>query len=341
MEDRERGFSLVELIIAMTVTLIITGAVFQLMSAGQTAFRREPAMADRQLNIRMAMDLISQDLFQAGYGLPAFAQTFTDDLDGAGDGEGNPILGSGGEQTDVLEIFRAADCPALSVCELNSDPSKSIMTSETLSSCYTLPAVVLMGNDTEWDLRWAKTPPSTPGKACYSGESGGGDHGHVLFPPGQSPLNPTDSFTSWDNAPTYMMVGMAIRYRINFGADGIPNLERSASGGQDDLDGNSTWEIIARGIEDLQVQYENATGWQDEPGSIDCGAAKGCTSPAQADYDRLVRRVRIRLSARVTESGRFAGESTSAAGNAVRGQLSTEIAPRAATTALHMFAGVL
>ena len=342
MEDRERGFSLVELIIAMTVTLIITGAVFQLMSAGQTAFRREPAMADRQLNIRMAMDLIGQDLYQAGYGMPAFAQAFTDDLDGAGDGEGNPILGSGGEQTDVLEIFRASDCPPLSVCPLNSDPSKSIQTLELFSSCYTLPAIVLMGNDTEWDLRWAKTPgKGQSAKKCADSDTAGSRHGHAVFPPGQSPLNPTDSFTSWDNPPTYMMVGMAIRYRINIGPDNVPNLERSAFGGQDDLGGNSTWQIIARGIEDLQVQYENATGWQEEPGSIDCGAATGCTSPAQADYDRLVRRVRVRLSARVTESGRFAGESTSAVGTAVRGQLSTEIAPRAAATTLQMRDGTL
>ena len=106
MEDREKGFSLVELMVAMTVTLIITGAVFQLVTAGKTAFRREPAMADRQQNIRVAMDLISQDLFQAGYGVPAFAQVFTDDLDGRRDRSG-----SGGEQTDVLEIFRAAECP--------------------------------------------------------------------------------------------------------------------------------------------------------------------------------------------------------------------------------------
>jgi len=336
VEDRESGFSLVELMIAMTVTLIITGAVFQLMSAGQTAFRREPAIADRQLNIRMAMDLISQDLYQAGYGMPGFAQAFTDDLDAVGP------LGSGGAAADELEIFRASDCPPLSVCPLNSDPSKSIQTVELFSSCYALPAIVLMGNDTEWDLRWAKAPgKGQSAKKCGDSDTPGSRHGHAVFPPGQSPLNPTDSFTSWDSPPTYMMVGMAIRYRINAGPDGIPNLERSAFGGHSDLSGNSTWQIIARGIEDLQVEYESATGWQDTPGSIDCSGTTGCTAPAEADFDRLIRRVRVRLSARVTESGRFAGETASAVGTAIRGQLSTEIAPRAAATTLQMRDGSL
>jgi len=338
VEDRERGFSLVELMIAMTVTLIITGAVFQLVSAGNTAFRREPAMADRQLNIRMGMDLIAQDLYQAGYGLPAFAQALTDKLDGQGDGEGNLILGSGGTVTDILEIFRAAECPFLKVCPVTGQAMKSINTSELFSACYQFPALVLMADDVKWAMRWAKEPGGGASAPPCDGMAPGSKHGHAVFPPGQAPVvNPVGGFSGWQ--PQYMMVGQAIRYRINFDADGTPNLERSAFGGLPDLDGNSTWQIIARGVEDLQVQYESATGWRDTPGSIDCAAS--CTAPTEADYDRVIRRVRVRLSARVTEGGRFAGESTSAVGDAVRGQLSTEIAPRAAMASLGMVRGEL
>ncbi len=342
VETREKGFSLIELMVAMVVTLIISGAVFQLVTAGQSAFRKEPAVADRQQNIRMAMDIVTQDLFSAGYGMPSFAQAFTNNLDGIGP------MGSGGEETDELEIFRASECPPLTVCQLNSDPSKSIVTKELFTSCYQMPAIVLMGNDSEWDLRWAKTPgKGEVSKDCATtGNDDSGRHGHAVFPPGKAPaLNPTDSFTAWDDPPTYMMIGMAIRYRVNIDADGIPNFERSTAGGEVDNDGNSTWQIIARGVEDFQVEYMNAAGWQNTPGSIDCGASKGCTSPAQSDYDRLVRRVRVRLSARVTETGKMAGETASAAlpgvANAIRGQLSTEVAPRPATTALQMYFGDL
>jgi prepilin-type N-terminal cleavage/methylation domain-containing protein len=336
----ERGFSMVELLVAMTATLVVTGAVYGLVVAGNSAFRREPALADRQQNIRVAMDIIGHDLFRAGYGLPAFAQAFTDGLNGIGP------MGSGGQATDELEIFSAADCPQLKVCPLNSDPSKSIQTIELFPECYRLPAVVLMGNDTEWDERWAKEP-ADPGSAkqCTEDDVGGTKHGHAVFPPGSDPLNPSGGFTDFVNPPTYMNLGLAIRYRIHPEADGTPSLERSEYGGEEDLDGNSTWQIIARGIEDLQVDYMNAAGWQVTPGAVDCGGATGCTSPGAADYDRLIRRVRVRLSARVTEGGPMTGETASAAlpniHNAVRGELVTEVAPRGANTTLQIRAGEL
>ena len=73
----ERGFSLVELIVAMTVTLIVSSAIYGLLAAGGNAFRREPEVADRQQNIRAAMDLIARDVFGAGAAMPTFAQVFT------------------------------------------------------------------------------------------------------------------------------------------------------------------------------------------------------------------------------------------------------------------------
>ncbi len=65
VESREKGFSLVELMVAMVVTLIISGAVFQLVTAGQSAFRKEPALADRQQNI--TYDFIGFHIFYILY----------------------------------------------------------------------------------------------------------------------------------------------------------------------------------------------------------------------------------------------------------------------------------
>jgi hypothetical protein len=139
-----------------------------------------------------------------------------------------------------------------------------------------------------------------------------------------------------------MLVGQAIRYRINIDATGTPNLERSTAGGQDDINGNSTWQIIARGVEDLQVQYENGivtagSAWHDTPGVTSCAV---CSPATSGEYNSIVRRVRVRLSARST-AGNLTGQTTSAVGSAVRGQLVTEIAPRAAVATLGMFAGDL
>jgi hypothetical protein len=57
-----------------------------------------------------------------------------------------------------------------------------------------------------------------------------------------------------------------------------------------------------------------------------------------SDYDTIVSRVRITLSARALETN-LQGQTTSAVGNAARGQLFTEIAPRAAAATLGMATG--
>jgi hypothetical protein len=123
------------------------------------------------------------------------------------------------------------------------------------------------------------------------------------------------------------------RYRIQVDAEGVPNLWRSAFGGEDLPSGQSSWQLVARGLEDLQVRYENAAGWQDTPGVVTCGTGTGCTSPTAGDYDRIIRTVRITLSAR-TIAPNLQGATSSAAGTAVRGQLVTDVTPRAALMAL-------
>ena len=94
--------------------------------------------------------------------------------------------------------------------------------------------------------------------------------------------------------------------------------------------------MIGRGVEDLQVEYLNAAGWQDVPGPITCGAS--CNPPGQAALDSVIRRVRVRLSARAAAAN-LQGQTTSAVGSAVRGQLVTEIAPRPAISTLGQWAG--
>jgi prepilin-type N-terminal cleavage/methylation domain-containing protein len=323
----ERGFSLIELMVAMVATLVVSGAVYGLLTAGNTAFRREPALADRQQNIRAALDMIGSDVFRAGFGLPPFAQAFTDGLDAQGPD------GPGGAKTDEIEIFAAADCPYLGICVITPQGTgASVTTFQALSACYRFPALVILGDQEKWGLYWAEKPGTAVSGACGPG---GGVNGHVTLPHGQEPLiNPPGGLGTW--VPEYMMVGQAIRYRITVDAEGTPNLERSDMGGRPLPDGSSSWQTIARGIEDLQVEYENGVDWEDTPGVISCGLS--CATPTTAEYDTIVRRVRIRLSARSTEAA-LQGQTTSAVGDAVRGQLVTDIAPRAANSTLGMAKG--
>jgi prepilin-type N-terminal cleavage/methylation domain-containing protein len=312
----EAGFSLVELLIAMLVTGIISGAIYGLLSTGQGAFRREPELSDRQQNIRIAMDLIQRDAENAGMRIPAFMQHFTDGLNGLG-----PAVPSGGN-ADFLEIFgNDGQCPVLDACRGNT--GSSVTTFAQLPGCYTLPGIVLVtGTAGQGTVMWA----TSPGVGTTSSCSGTGTNGHAVFPHGLAPrFNPP-------GGPGFDVQSLGIiqvtRYEVCTDAQGVPNLWRSPSGGV--LQGSPTtacpnydpavWQLVARGIEDMQVQYLTGAGaWQDTPGLV-----------VQDDYSTLVRQLRVTLTARNTGSRNLQGSSGAAATRFVRGSLTSITAPRAA-----------
>jgi prepilin-type N-terminal cleavage/methylation domain-containing protein len=92
--ESERGFSLIEVLISMVVTLIVMAAVFGLLTRGQRSFQREPEVADLQQSARTALDLVTKDILQAGAGLPPEFPSFSR-INGAGDSA----------PTDVLEVI--------------------------------------------------------------------------------------------------------------------------------------------------------------------------------------------------------------------------------------------
>jgi len=82
--ESERGFSLIEVLISMVVTLIVMAAVFGLLTRGQRSFQREPEVADLQQSARTALDLVTKDILQAGAGLPPEFPAFSR-INGAGE----------------------------------------------------------------------------------------------------------------------------------------------------------------------------------------------------------------------------------------------------------------
>jgi prepilin-type N-terminal cleavage/methylation domain-containing protein len=68
---RERGFTLVELLVAMAITTIILGATMAAMSDATKASDSAIQIAGLNNGLRTAMDLMVRDLMQTGQGLPA------------------------------------------------------------------------------------------------------------------------------------------------------------------------------------------------------------------------------------------------------------------------------
>ena len=54
----DRGFTVLELMIAMSIILVVTGVIFSLISPSQGSFRVQPEVADMQQRMRVAADIL-------------------------------------------------------------------------------------------------------------------------------------------------------------------------------------------------------------------------------------------------------------------------------------------
>lgn len=70
-ETNARGFSLVELMVAMTLGLIVLGATAQLFKGGMDATVLVTQSSEMQQGVRSTLNLIAKDVSMAGSGLPA------------------------------------------------------------------------------------------------------------------------------------------------------------------------------------------------------------------------------------------------------------------------------
>lgn len=87
-----RGFSLVELLVAMTVTLGIGAMTFQLFRQNSMVFRDQDTIMDAEQGARAAVSEIADELRMAGQGVPVFSAAFDETVV---DGVTSIMAGSG------------------------------------------------------------------------------------------------------------------------------------------------------------------------------------------------------------------------------------------------------
>lgn len=336
----EAGFSLLEMIVAVAVTMVVTGAVYGLVSSGNSAFRREPELTDRQQNARVAMDMMQRDIAIAGTNLGPFFQAFSRGQNGVG-----RLTGPGGQRADHLEVFgndgTCPDAPAKNGpcpgndCAYNGD---NIVTGAEIPDCYgedSLTLVLFSNGGAKWGV----------GHNKHAGDQ------KFNFPGGQNPpqsqiQGPGDlqEYRPGDGSrPVALSPLNLIRYEIGFDPPAaaetptsVPALYRSATGGMDPTTGAfhtpttaadiiaGHWTLLARGVEDLQVQYRDGNGaWTDQPAIVTCAGL--CKTPTAAEYNTATREVRVTMSVRA-EGYNLQGQTSSGASsraNAVRGSVTT------------------
>jgi prepilin-type N-terminal cleavage/methylation domain-containing protein len=65
---RAHGFTLVELMVAMTIMVTVLAAVFTVFNPSQGAFQTQPEVADMQQRLRIGVDALYQTMLEAGAG---------------------------------------------------------------------------------------------------------------------------------------------------------------------------------------------------------------------------------------------------------------------------------
>jgi prepilin-type N-terminal cleavage/methylation domain-containing protein len=74
-DDRQRGFTLVELLVALGIFLVITGAAFTLLGTSQKHYQSESQLLTSFQEARLGLDQIVRDVNDAGYPPPTFVGT--------------------------------------------------------------------------------------------------------------------------------------------------------------------------------------------------------------------------------------------------------------------------
>lgn len=328
----EAGFSLVELLVAMTITLIISGAIYGLLSGGQSAFRREPELTDRQQNARIAMSVIMRDIANAGSGLPPFVQTFTRSLDGptgaplnaantatdelemvtnTGGRENEPVCTAAGG-TATIRLLRAVDTTSI--------PANTVVLVLMSDGTYAIRNINSIANNTG-TFGTGCTGSGSPGHATPDLTATGDPTG--LNRPSVCTSNGLDTNTTALCVPTAISFATIVRYRIRNDASGVPVLQRFSSDDPQAFASGAVsslgFQTIARGIEDLQIKYTT-------PASATF--ADGAPLVVNGTYTSLINQVRVELVAR-SEARNIQGARTSASGRVnIRGSLVSIGTPR-------------
>jgi len=331
-KDVEAGFSLIELMVAMVITLIITGAMFGLLTSGQGAFRTQPERTDRQQNMRMAMDVIMRDVQSAGVGMPNFVQTFAQNLNAKGPGNG-----PAGQPWDEIEILsNTSGFSPEDACHTPGGGKASPLRLQAGKSNVTGGPVMLFFWDGTYTVFYVTDTQknSTTADNC----EGGATHWQLNFNSGKNDPSGMNLATGicqpnsfgignagtgtkvmaecGNKAPCcdvqYVTNGSVVHYKIELDSANYPNLMRNENGGP--------FQMLARGIEDLQVQYVQADGT----------VSDGAPLVVDPNYGSLITQARVTLSARATTERLQGATVGGTAGVALRGSLQSQASPRQA-----------
>lgn len=107
---REKGFTLVELLVAMAISGIVVAAVYTAFITQQKSYTVQDQVAEAQQNARVGLDLIAREVRMAGYGQPSWAMNADTDGDGGDEAVTDPVtVVDGGGDPDRITVIGCFD----------------------------------------------------------------------------------------------------------------------------------------------------------------------------------------------------------------------------------------
>lgn len=312
------GFTLVELVVAMAISLVVLLTTLELFNNSQRSYVMQEGVAEVQQNVRTAKLFIERDIRMAGAGIPNFSfggvavypLEFENNVDGtSGVAATIPNIVEG---TDILRV-RYQD---FSVNGCGTDPAGSLASCDTLSQltlAANMPTTATVADVNEdvtaggWDsgcfcngTSYTQPTPNMP----FIVTAADGSQSAVLFLTSTLPL---PGFDRIGNGPNVTYQGVTYENKllntfpsgsiINFfnpagiynalysiqNQNGVPCLIRDTGSGS---------QVIAEYIEDLQLAFELDTN---DDGLVDATVNDADLTDLQKSQ---VRMVRINLLAR-------------------------------------------
>jgi hypothetical protein len=314
----DQGFSLMEVLISLAITMIVMASVFMLLDQSQNTFRREPEIADMTANARAGLNRISQDLTIAGFNTPANMAIMWDDGGGIVPDELTVIYAD----PDV-PVSRPKPCgpgggggggggPCNTIgtsAVLNIDPKSFSTEPADFEEAYHQGMVLLALQGPNGDPACDNVQPGiipfelTQPPNCTG--AGGGTSGpagcttlNLNHNPGNgaAEINLPGGFQN-DVTTECAVIGLfhIVQYRVN----PLPPAENPALERRDLVLGTD-WTPVSANIENLQVQYTQGVveNFEDEPTLV----------PIGSDPNSFITRVRVTVAGR-SESTNLQGGS--------------------------------
>ena len=285
--NNKEGFTLVELMVAMAISLVVMGAIFLTFKSQQDSYVIQTQISAMQQNVRAAMYMLTRDIQMAGYYTNFDADNYTMDWDDV-DNDNDPTTGTDiirpliygqnnvnvagdniKDNTDVIVIVKASDVRhALAVGE---DATAGIIT--LASRDFDADGNDDLNNTTRKYGLLVKGDLSTA--EFFEVDSAAGN----ITPPGGL----TENYTAGD----LICRADIILYKIDENATN-PSLRKRNLGSDNVV---NPYQVVAENIDNLQFRYLLSDGtWTNDP--------------AAAGQIPNVRAVEISLLARTANTNR-------------------------------------